>query len=132
MIDQAAGIHHFSTDCQVEFKFGEGPVSVPFPQRINETFEPFSMRADDNSGTDILDDAMINLDRRAEFLTSTNLIDLVPIQSDYIPDNVFAHMKPRVYGFGMRVRKWLPLNIDCVSDQKSQSSSSENPKTRYN
>jgi len=80
MIDQAAGIHHFSTEWQCEFKFSEGPVAVPYQQLKAETFEPFSIR-DDDHGTDILDDAIINVDRRAEFLASTDLIDLVPIHS---------------------------------------------------
>jgi len=132
MIDQAAGINHFTTEMRMEFTFGGPPIAIPFVQMNSETFEPFSLRSDDNRGTDILDDAMVNIDRRAEYLASTSLLNLFAIGSKDIPDIVLAHLKPRVYGFGMRVRKWLPLDIDCVSQEESQSDRSANPKTRYN
>lgn len=135
MVDQIAGIQYFATaeypSERFHIRLGGGVLTAPTPPKKMETFDAFPDKVENEWRTDVLDDTALEIDRRSEFLASTDLIKFFDIKDTAIPKNVLRHLCPRVFGYATRIRKWLPLNVELLYDIEHQTKTLSSPKTRY-
>ena len=71
---------------------------------------------DNTPVSDIFDDSVIDLERRSDFTSSTNLLDYQDTGNPGLSGDHLVLLPPRIYGYAMLTRKWYPLNINCVKD----------------
>ena len=118
MLDQSAAVTHYQkTIDRWRVKLGGTIISVPTTADRRETFDTLPVKHDEGKLSDVLDDSIIDLDRRNDFVNSTTLLKYHgDILDPSISDEYIMLLPFRVYGFGMLNRKWYPLNVNLVND----------------
>ncbi|KAH0536272.1 hypothetical protein FGG08_006833 [Glutinoglossum americanum] len=117
MIDQAAAAvnlrkHHDSWS----LKLGGSTLSSPTAADAREGFDPLPEKTRDAWVTDVFDDSVLDLDRRNEFMGSTELLSYLTLR-DFPPlDDFKILLPPRIYGYAMHNRKWFPLDVSIIRD----------------
>jgi SpoVK/Ycf46/Vps4 family AAA+-type ATPase len=89
------------------------------------------MERDGSLTTDVLDDSVVDIDRRSKFLGSTDLLQYHHSTSQDIPEMQLRLLPNRICGYAMRNRRWLALRVDLVNDVADFLSDKAPFRTRY-
>ncbi|KAL8365341.1 hypothetical protein RB595_004242 [Gaeumannomyces hyphopodioides] len=135
MVDQAAAIDHYKQTGTFKFALGGGVVARPTPANDSEVADYLPQRGyGDYRESDIFDDSAIDVDRRAQFVAETDMLRTVSVKNLRqlkLRDDYYALMPPRVYGYAMLNRKWLPLKIDSLRNLDEVNGEPGFRKTRF-
>ena len=117
MIDQASAIENYRKSLhRWNMRIGGRVIVSPTEADSREIFDPMVVEDGYEMVSDVFDDSNIDLERRTEFLNSTNLLHHRRLQDFPAPDDFVTLLPPRVYGYAMLNRKWFPLNINLIED----------------
>ncbi|KAL8339827.1 hypothetical protein RB601_006107 [Gaeumannomyces tritici] len=135
MVDQAAGIDHYKQTEAFKFSLGGGVVARPTPANESEVADYVPQKGYGiYFESDVFDDSAIDVDRRAQFVAETDLLRTVSVKhlgQLELRDDYYALMPPRVYGYAMLNRKWLPLKIDSLRNLDEVNGEPGFRKTRF-
>ena len=134
MVDQSAGLNHLAEGPQHErftFSFGGPAISAPTQPGSSETTDYFPQKIDFDWRTDVFDDKMLDVDRRNEFLASSEILNYFDLEEYKMTDLIFRLTCPRVFGYVMRLRKWLPLNVELMQSMDNVAEERGSQGTRY-
>ena len=99
-----------------KLKIGGRIIGVSTAADRREVFDPFPVKRDEDLFSDVFDDSIIDLDRRNEFVNSTDLLKYHKISETNLSNDYVMLLPFRIYGYAMLNRKWLPMNINLVKD----------------
>lgn len=134
MVDQAAGCNHFQNSIGWRpAKLGGGILVSPTPIEKGEIFDQLPERPGEPRPltTDVVDDSMVDIDRRSTFLSSTDLLQYHTSTSQNIPETQLRLLPDRICGYATRNRKWLALRVELLNDVTDFSFDKASFRTRY-
>lgn len=116
IVDQVAGLSYYRDYYSSIFRFGGDFLAAPTNANEGETID--RIKVSNSAGisfvSDIADDAVLDIDRRTEFLSSPQGMDLTSyhnINSDAISQLQTILLPGRVFGYVMRNRRWFALSV---------------------
>lgn len=97
--------------------YGTGVISEPTETNTDEIFEtvPYCSKQC-VSCTDVFDDSTLDIDARMFFVHGTTLIE----KTREPDDDHFILLPARIFGFALQHREWFALNIDNLTEIRSQ------------
>lgn len=117
VVDQGSGIEHLKNkEIGWRFKLGGGILFNPTTPDFRETFDPLPKKEDNVWVTDVFNDSKFEADCRTDFLESTDLLSFQPFVGQSISDECLTLLPPRLYGYSLLDHKWLPLDINNLSE----------------
>jgi len=100
MVDQASGVEHFKKKLyKWNLKLGGGILFNPTQSDSRETFDPLLEKQDNSWVTDVFDDSKFEMDRRNDFLQSSELLNFQFLGGESAPDERLMLLPPRLYGY---------------------------------
>ena len=139
VIDQGYAVKHFGQVMGRPWRvLGGAGISRPTPHdpsEINDFFfqEPgiFDPRLGPPGQSDVASDLTIDFKRRSTFVNSTDLLDYHHADREHFSDDFLILLSPRLYGYVLLNRKWLPLRVDLLTDVVHSSTSTSLRETRF-
>ncbi|KAM7222208.1 hypothetical protein V8F06_002480 [Rhypophila decipiens] len=117
IVDQAKGVEHFIKGrFKWDLRLGGGILFIPTEADARETFDPLPEKQDNGWVTDVVNDSKFELDRRAEFLQSTEILNFQNHDEQGFSDESLLLLPPRLYGYSLVDHKWFALDINHISD----------------
>lgn len=143
IIDQEFGIKHFGQILGTLWRvLGGAVISRPTPHDSRE-IEDFLYTDHGNfdhdyrhppappTPYDVANDFSIDTKRRSTFVNATDLLDFHHADREHFSDDFLILLSPRLYGYVLLNRKWLPLRVDLLTDVVHSSTSTSLSETRF-
>lgn len=119
---------------------GGAGISQPTAFNGNEINDFFLMDLGDSDldnplrGTqlgDVANDSFIDINRRGNFVNTTDLLEYRHADNEQFSDDFLTLLSPRMYGYVLLNRKWLPLRVDFLTDIVESPISTKLRETRF-
>ena len=116
MVDQVSAVNHFRKDIEYWVLPLGGRCVVAATDADRR--EALDLVESKNNAlvTDVYDDSVIDLERRNEFTSLTDLLEIRNTDNPFLSNDHLVLLPPRIYGYAMLTRKWYPFNINCIKD----------------
>ncbi|KAK4208818.1 hypothetical protein QBC37DRAFT_443694 [Rhypophila decipiens] len=117
IVDQTKGVEHLGRHLyKWDLRLGGGIIFIPTEADARETFDPLPGKHDNGWVTDVVNDSKFELDRRAEFVQSTEILSFQNHGKQGFSNECLLLFPPRLYGYSLLDHKWFALDINHIAD----------------